>query len=78
MKIPEASPSYALPAGIAVGADGNLALRAHPEPLHPYRTPFARDGARILNARAFRRLAGKRRFFDAWLSIPLQTTFAAA
>jgi len=63
MKIPEAKPSYALPAGIAVGADGELTLRAHPEPLHPYRAPFARDGARILNARAFRRLAGKTQVF---------------
>jgi dGTPase len=59
----EAKPSYALPAGIAVRADGELTRRAHPEPLHPYRTPFARDVARILHARAFRRLGGKTQVF---------------
>ncbi|MGD0680439.1 MAG: dGTP triphosphohydrolase [Terracidiphilus sp.] len=63
MKISEAKPSYALPAKIAVRADGELTHRAHSEPLHPYRTPFARDAARILNARAFRRLAGKTQVF---------------
>ena len=61
----ENSPAAVLPAGIAVrGNDGEaLARRAHAEAPHPYRSPFARDGARILHARAFRRLAGKTQVF---------------
>jgi len=56
-------PPFAVPARIAVGDDGELTGRAHPEPPHAYRTPFARDAARILHARAFRRLAGKTQVF---------------
>jgi dGTPase len=54
-----------LPPGIAVsGQTGSeLTRRAHAEPPHAYRTPFARDAARVLHARAFRRLAGKTQVF---------------
>lgn len=48
---------------MAVDAAGDLTRRAHEEPPHPYRTAFARDSARILHARAFRRLAGKTQVF---------------
>jgi dGTPase len=54
-----------LPAAIAVNGDieNVLVKRVHTEPPHAYRTPFARDAARILHARAFRRLAGKTQVF---------------
>jgi dGTPase len=52
-----------LPPACAVPAIGPLAERRHPEPSHPYRLPFERDRARILHARAFRRLAGKTQVF---------------
>ena len=52
-----------LPPGLAVQDGGPLTARAHAEPPHAYRTSFARDGARILHARAFRRLAGKTQVF---------------
>lgn len=43
---------------------GLLAQRAHPEPDHAYRSPFERDRARVIHARAFRRLAGKTQVFS--------------
>ena len=57
--------SFALPSAIAVpeGSDGHLSQRTHPEPSHPYRSPFVRDIGRILHAKAFRRLAGKTQVF---------------
>jgi len=66
-----------LPRGIAVRgqADSKLAERAHAEPPHPYRTPFARDAARILHARAFRRLAGKTQVFTRLPGDPLSDHF---
>jgi dGTPase len=56
-------PNATLPQAIAVDANGDLARRIHEEMSHPYRTPFARDTARVLHARAFRRLAGKTQVF---------------
>jgi dGTPase len=59
----DSNPDATLPSGIAVDGRGDLARRANPELPHRYRSPFARDGARILHARAFRRLAGKTQVF---------------
>ncbi len=59
------APIQRLPADCAVPNDGNspLAAREYPEPPHSYRSPFQRDRARIIHARAFRRLAGKTQVF---------------
>src|ERR1700735_441420 len=56
---------FSLPPGCAVAddADSLLAQRVHPEASHPYRTAFQRDRARVIHARAFRRLAGKTQVF---------------
>ncbi|MFA4945271.1 MAG: dNTP triphosphohydrolase [Lentisphaeria bacterium] len=37
--------------------------RRHPEPPHPFRSPFQRDRDRIIHCRAFRRLDGKTQVF---------------
>jgi dGTPase len=57
--------AFALPSGCVVPDDAGslLAQREYPEAAHPYRTPFQRDRARVIHARAFRRLAGKTQVF---------------
>jgi dGTPase len=77
MDVPNTEPNLSLPKGIAVRGDagGELTQRAHTEPPHAYRTPFARDAARILHARAFRRLAGKTQVFTRLPGDPLSDHF---
>ena len=53
---------------LAVNATDNddpLLTRQHPAPAHPNHTPFQRDRERIVQARAFRRLAGKTQVFTS-------------
>ena len=54
-----------LPTACAVSSDPTdpLTARQYLEPAHAYRQPFQRDRARIIHARAFRRLAGKTQVF---------------
>jgi dGTPase len=51
----------------AVTGDANdpLLARLHPAPFRPTRTPFQRDRERIVQSRAFRRLAGKTQVFTS-------------
>ncbi|HEU5341281.1 dGTP triphosphohydrolase [Edaphobacter sp.] len=50
---------------VSGGLDDPLTARAFPAPPHPSRTPFQRDRERIVQARAFRRLAGKTQVFTS-------------
>ena len=72
MTVQEPDPIAQLPQGIAVRgeAGSELTRRAHTEPAHAYRTPFARDAARVLHTRAFRRLAGKTQVFTRLPGVP--------
>ncbi|MEO6981710.1 MAG: dGTP triphosphohydrolase [Edaphobacter sp.] len=50
---------------VTVGPDDPLLTRVYPAPFRPSRTPFQRDRERIVQARAFRRLAGKTQVFTS-------------
>jgi dGTPase len=50
---------------VAGGPDDLLLTRVYPAPFRPSRTPFQRDRERIVQARAFRRLAGKTQVFTS-------------
>ena len=65
MRAQATAPFSPVPSRCAVSndADDPLTAREHPELPHPYRSAFQRDRARIIHARAFRRLAGKTQVF---------------
>src|ERR1700755_1342728 len=50
---------------VAGDPDDLLLTRVYPAPSRPVRTPFQRDRERIVQARAFRRLAGKTQVFTS-------------
>ena len=50
---------------VAGGADDVLTVRVYPVPRRAHRTPFQRDRDRIVQSRAFRRLAGKTQVFTS-------------
>jgi len=50
---------------VAGDASDPLVARVFPAPLRPSRTPFQRDRERIVQSRAFRRLAGKTQVFTS-------------
>jgi len=50
---------------VAGGPDDLLLTRVYPAPFRPSRTAFQRDRERIVQARAFRRLAGKTQVFTS-------------
>jgi dGTPase len=50
---------------VSVDVDDLLVARAHPAPERPSRSAFQRDRERIVQARAFRRLAGKTQVFTS-------------
>src|SRR5260370_22170459 len=58
---------------VAGGPDDLLLTRVYPAPLRSARTPFQRDRERIVQARAFRRLAGKTQVFTSRASDPFRS-----
>jgi dGTPase len=50
---------------VVADPDDLLLTRVYPAPFRPSRTPFQRDRERIVQARAFRRLAGKTQVFTS-------------
>jgi dGTPase len=63
--MPETKPQLAVPDTGLPDTPDPLHTRAYPAPPHPHRTAFQRDRERIVQARAFRRLAGKTQVFTS-------------